>query len=287
MSEVLVVGPGRAGGALAWLHARLGDRVTLLGRRDGLWRRRARRAGIATTLDPGRAGDPDLVLLALPDAGLAAAAAELAAVLPPGRARPTRLVVHVSGLHALAPLSPFRRRGAAVAALHPIYPFPADPAAFRAEGLDGSVVTVLAAAGTLRRANALARAWGGRPRVFSAGADRRRYHLALTLAANHVTALLGWAEELLEPSLGKDAREVVAELAGRAVARCREDGPVRALTGPIARGDLAAVAAHLAALRGAERTRYRGLLEAVVHLAERGGRMPAAIARALRALGRE
>ncbi len=281
MKPVLVVGPGRAGGCLARLHAAAGDAVELLGRRPGPWQARARRAGIQPRLAPPDELAPATVILAVPDAGLAAAARALAGALAPD---PRRLVVHLSGLHGLAPLAPFRRRGERVAALHPILPFP--EAGADATALDGVVVTVSSDGGPghARAARVLARSWGGRPRAFPPDADRRRYHLGLALAANHLTALIGWSEELLAPALGGRGRELAIDLAEMALARCRADGPGRALTGPVARGDLETVRAHLRALRGRERRRYLGQLEAVVHLAERSGRIGAAEARALREL---
>jgi predicted short-subunit dehydrogenase-like oxidoreductase (DUF2520 family) len=48
-------------------------------------------------------------------------------------------------------------------------------------------------------------------------------------------------------------------------------GPVRALTGPIARGDAAAVARHLAALKGPARADYRAVSRLVLRAAEAAG----------------
>ncbi|TAH37923.1 MAG: DUF2520 domain-containing protein, partial [Planctomycetota bacterium] len=224
----LVVGTGRVGLALAYAQARYGDVVLLLGRRRGPWTRWAARQGIEglTQLEAGRHA-PDLVLLAVADEALAQVAGEVAAALAP---QPRRLVAHVSGLHGLGPLAPFARRGAAVAALHPVLPF-SGPDQMLLD-LQGAPVTVLAGRGARARSLQLLARWGARPLLLRPGVDRRRYHLGLSLAANHVTALLAWSEALLAPALRAQARRGACRLAAAAVARVQALGPEQALTGP-------------------------------------------------------
>jgi len=277
MTTTLVVGPGRVGCALALAHRRAGESVLLLGRSAGPWQAWAEQTGLRTLLGAAAAPErADQLLLALPDAGLEAGAAELAEVCA------AALVVHTSGLHDLEVLAPFVARGAAVAALHPILPFAADPQT-SLQGLAAATASLLAGAGAEARARAVAAVWGCAVQPVAPGADRSRYHLGLALAANHVTGLLGWAEKLVAPSLGAAAREVVSGLAAAAVERFREAGAAEALTGPVARGDHLAVSAHLAALTGQEAAHYCALLEPLVALALAAGRIDAAQAAALRA----
>ncbi|RMH05066.1 MAG: DUF2520 domain-containing protein [Planctomycetota bacterium] len=279
MSRVLVVGPGRAGAALARIHADRGDEVLVVGRRDGAWRRRIRRFGCRTALRPPLE-IPPILILAVPDSKLVEVARNLARAV--GRC-PPELAVHLSGLHGLAPLAPFADRGARVAAAHPVLPFPARPGP---EVLRGIPVSILAGAGAGAAVSRLVRTWGARPLSLPPGTDRRRYHLALALAANGVTGLLDWAAEILGRELGPAGPEIVLGLAGQALARCAEDGPAVALTGPVVRGDLPALAAHFAALRGRERRSYAALVRLLADRAERAGRLTKARARAIRRLAR-
>jgi len=277
----LVVGPGRVGRTLALAHARAGEEVLLLGRKPGSWKNWARRAGIQPlhgTLPDDAV--PVCILLAVPDSGIAPLAARLAGELAPSRR--VRFVAHVSGLSGLEPLHPLQRQGFRAAALHPLVPFQRPQASL--EALKGAPVTVLAGPGASRASARVVRLWGGRPWPLDARLDRRRYHLGLVLAANHLTALLDWSEELLRPAFGKHAREMAARLAEDALAGIRRSGAAQALTGPVVRGEIETLEAHFRSLRASERRRYAGLIEPVLVLARRSGRLSAGKARAIEAL---
>jgi predicted short-subunit dehydrogenase-like oxidoreductase (DUF2520 family) len=219
LDSIAVIGPGRLGTALAAALRLAGLTVAgPLGR---------------GAVPPGHTGT---VLLCVPDAEIAAAAA----ALPP--ASEDRLVGHCSGATGLAVLA-----GHEAFALHPLMTVPAGapPTVFAGAGaaIDGSTPRALAAAG------ALARAVGMTPtRV--ADADRAAYHAAASIAANFLVTLEGAAERLAATA-GVD-RALLAPLVRAAVDNWAERGAAAALTGPIARGDEATVARQRAAVQ--ERT---------------------------------
>jgi predicted short-subunit dehydrogenase-like oxidoreductase (DUF2520 family) len=212
---IAIVGAGRIGPALtAALRAAHRDVLGPLGREP----------------DVGEAGT---ILLAVPDAEIAAAAA----TLPPGR-----LVGHLSGatgLEALAPHEAF--------SLHPLMTVPAGsgPDVFAGAGcaVDGSTPRALAAAEALAASLGLRAA-----RV--APQDRVAYHTAAAMAANFLVTLEGAAERLANTA-GIE-REWLAPLVRAAVESWVELGSQAALTGPIARGDEAIVARQREAIE--ERT---------------------------------
>ena len=202
--RIAVIGAGRLGSALAAAldpHAE----VTLEGRgSDG-------------------AGAP-LVLLCVPDAEIAAAAARV----PLGP-----LVGHCSGATPLSALAPHEALG-----LHPLMTVTAAGASFAGAGA--------AIAGTTPRAVATARALAlllGLRAVELADADRPAYHAAASVASNFLVTLEGWAEQLLPGD-----RELLAPLVRATVENWAAQGAARALTGPIARGDAATVARQRAAV---------------------------------------
>ena len=80
--------------------------------------------------------------------------------------------------------------------------------------------------------------------------DERRaaYHAAAAIASNFLVALEESAADLLSAAGVGNGRELLAPLVLRTAANWSEHGGA-ALTGPIARGDEATVARHLAALR--------------------------------------
>lgn len=205
-SRCAVVGHGRLGTALA---AAL------------------RAAGMAVDGPLGRGADgagADVVLLCVPDAEIAAAAACVA---------PGPLVGHCSGATTLAPLA-----GHEALSLHPLMTVTEAGAAFAGAGaaIAGSTPRALAAA------RALALALGMAPFEIR-DEDRAAYHAAASIASNFLVTL-EWAAE----RVGGVEPAALAPLVRAAVENWAAQGPERALTGPIARGDEETVARQRAAV---------------------------------------
>lgn len=201
-ARVHVVGAGRMGAALA---------------------RNLRAAGVEVNgpLGRGARGEgADIVLLAVPDAEIAAAAAALV---------PGPLVGHLSGATGLEPLRPHR-----AFSMHPLTSVAGAAHDFRGEyaAVDGS------SAESLQSAEILARSLGMRTfRVRDR--DRAAYHAAASIAANFLVTLEGAAEELA--ATAGVGREALLPLVRAAVENWAARGAAAALTGPIARGDAATV----------------------------------------------
>lgn len=235
--DVRVIGPGRAGSALAAALRDAGWRV------DG---------PLGRDHDPARVTTgARLVLLAVPDRAVAAVAASLA----PGDA----VVAHVAGSLGLDVLAPHRR----AASLHPLVSLPdADLGARRLVG------AWFAVAGDPIASEVVA-ALGGRA-VQVADEDRTTYHAAAAVAANHLVALLGQVDRLAR-SVGVPL-DAYLDLARGALDNVAEVGPAAALTGPVARGDRETVARHLAAIPQDERPAYALVAELAQRLVdERAG----------------
>jgi predicted short-subunit dehydrogenase-like oxidoreductase (DUF2520 family) len=162
------------------------------------------------------AADADVVLLAVPDGEIAAAAAAIA---------PGRLVGHLSGATTLAPLAPHE-----AFSLHPLMTVTGATTSFA-----GASAAIAGSTDRAREtARALAERLGLRP-VEVADGDRAAYHAAASMAANFLVALESAAERLAATA-GVD-RAALAPLARAALDNWAALGSERALTGPIARGD--------------------------------------------------
>ena len=253
-----LVGPGRAGTALALALVARGTRVVgLSGRSERSVSTRAAVARLGAPVrdvaDVGRGAD--VVLVTTPDAVLTDVATALAPGLEPGA-----LVVHCSGargLDALAPLAA-KRPDVALGALHPLQTF----AHSGPHVLDG----VWAAVAGPPVVDDLATALGLRP--FAVPDDRRAaYHAAAAVASNHLVALLGQVDRLA--AVAGVPTAAFAPLVRTTLANVEASGPAAALTGPVARGDVVTVAAHLAALDPSERDAYRALAGAALVLTGR------------------
>jgi predicted short-subunit dehydrogenase-like oxidoreductase (DUF2520 family) len=159
--------------------------------------------------------------------------------------------------------------------------------------LHGVVVGIDATTSALlRRLAALARALGARPKRVTDN-ERVLYHAAAVFASNYVDVLLATAVQLLQLAgwSEKEATSGLLPLSEGVLATVRKRGPVRALTGPVRRGDVTTVARHLAALselRGeatvptVEQYRMLGLI--ALEIAVEAGLEPAAAERMQRAL---
>lgn len=191
--------------------------------------------------------------------------------------RPGQIVVHTSGAHGVDVLKPAAQAGALALALHPVLTFTG-----RAEDLERlstASIGVTAAPDDEVAWNvgeALAVEMGTEP-VRIPEAARALYHAALSHGANHLMTLVADCTEMLrEAGIGHSER-LVAPLLSAALDNVLRHGD-RALTGPVARGDLGTVRKHLTVLsdsapaiapayralarRTAERSRAAGLLDA-------------------------
>ncbi|MEX2238851.1 MAG: Rossmann-like and DUF2520 domain-containing protein [Dehalococcoidia bacterium] len=156
-----------------------------------------------------------------------------------------RYAVHCSGALGLDVLAPAGREGAGVGSLHPLVSL----ASTRVEAFSGATIAIEADARTLPLLEEMARAIGGNPLSLAAG-DRALYHAAAALVGNYTVTLFAAAVELFE-RLGLEpgaARRALLPLLEAVAGNLATSDPASALTGPVARGDVATVAAHLDAL---------------------------------------
>lgn len=272
---LVVVGAGAAGAGLARALSQVGWPVDALVCRDAARaREQAARVGAGRALtfaallaERPRAGGPLLVLLAVPDRAIAEVAGQLAARHWPAGS----VALHVSGSVAVDALAPLRGAGLAIGACHPLKSF-VDVVRDGA-GLAGTVFAVEGEPAALALAERLARAVGGEPFRLQPG-TRGAWHAAASHAANHLVALLDQALDLGERAgLSRDAaRSALVRLMAGTLEHLTHAPPGRALTGPLVRGDVEVIAAHLAALEGLGPdldSAYRALARRALILASR------------------
>lgn len=237
--RIVLVGPGRAGGALAIALDRAGHDIIAVAARQPA---RAKEAADRFNAAPVALGDPipstDLVLIAVRDDAIGHVARALAPVIGDADG-----VVHVSGATAVGALEPIAHAGAQTGSFHPLQTLPTPEAG--ADKLDGAWIAVTADEPLRTTLHELAASIGGRP--FDLGDEHRTtYHAAAAAAANFPLAALTISRDLFAAAgVPFDAAEPLVEAV---VANAFEYGPSQSLTGPVARGDVDTVAAHLAAV---------------------------------------
>lgn len=220
----------------------------------------------------------ELLILAVPDSELAGLVAGLAAAKA---VRPGTIVVHTSGANGVAVLAPLTALGALPLAIHPAMTF---------TGHDEDVARLANACFGVTAADDIGYAiaqslvieMGGEP-VRVAEENRTLYHAALAHGSNHLVTLIVDAVEALRAALAGPgllgqqtideqpnglAERMLAPLASAALDNALRRGPA-ALTGPVARGDVAAVAAHLAAFEALDPRLAAGYRAQSLRAAER------------------
>ena len=261
--SVTILGAGRMGQGLALALGEAGHRITLVSRSSHPVTPPLR---LHSGPRESALRDASVVLLAVPDGAITSLAAELAAE---GGITPHHVLLHLSGLRDREALGPLAASGAALGSLHPLQTV-SDPATAAARfagayaGVEGDDRALLAAEG-------LAASLGMVPVRIPAGA-KPAYHAGAAFAANYTTALVGVAERLaLAAGITPDvARRLYLPLIRGAAANL-EAGPAAALTGPVRRGDVETVEAHLAALDPEDRKLYLLLAREALRLAREAG----------------
>lgn len=231
----VVVGKGRLGSALAAAPAFSGRRLAHLSGREAL-------AAPRVVLDVVRqAGADALLLLAVRDDAIAPVAAALAGAAVEVAAGPAAL--HLSGVLGLAPLAPLARMGFAVGSCHPLQTFSGSHG--DAGRFAGTAFAVDGEGEGLAAAERLVGALGGWPVRVPPG-RRGLYHLAASIGANGLTALVGASRDALVAAglAPAEALEALGPLLRAALEEALRLGPETSLTGPAARGDDATVEAH-------------------------------------------
>ena len=261
--KVGIISAGRVGSALGVALERADHVVVACSGVSRASRQRAQRRLPDTPVmsPPDVAANAELLLLAVPDSELAGLVSGLAAT---SAVRPGTIVAHTSGANGVGVLAPLTHDGCTPLAIHPAMAF---------TGSDEDVSRLpdtcfgITAADQVGYAIAqsLVLEMSGEP--FCVGEDARvLYHAALAHAGNHIVTVLADAVDALRAALrgsellgqqtiddqpGGLAERIAGPLARAALENTLLRGQA-ALTGPVARGDAAAVAEHLAALAEVE-----------------------------------
>ena len=248
----------------------------------------ARAAGHTVTLRAARSGLPkrpvsaDLVIFALRDRDLTANAEAWVAA---GLLARTTCVVHVSGALGAEVLAPLHAVGVAVAQMHPMISF-ADPSFTPPLAAGGCHIAGDARA--VRCARAFAKSLGLHSRSYPA-LDTVGYHAAAAFVANGACALAASGARVLEAA-GVPASDVHLWLGPLLVSvgyNVQHAGFPAALTGPVRRGDAAAVAKHaenLARRAPEVLALYRAALSAQVVMARELGEVAESSLREIEAM---
>lgn len=286
MRTLNIIGPGRVGRTLGalWMRAGVFAIGGVLSRTAGGARAATAFIGSGHAVPAMRDMTPaEVWMLATPDDRIAESASALGAT---GLLRTGDVVFHCSGALSSEVLQAAAACGARAASVHPVKSF-AEPA----NAVKTFAGTWCAAEGDARALAILQPAFeriGARVTRIDA-ASKLLYHAANVIASNYLVALAETALRCYERAgmAREDARAMMAPLMRETVDNVLRIGTVKALTGPIARGDVALIARQIETLEHADpaiAALYRELGAIAVQLAREEHQAGAAALAAIREL---
>jgi predicted short-subunit dehydrogenase-like oxidoreductase (DUF2520 family) len=245
--RIAIVGPGRLGRALTLGLKQAGYTISeIVSRNTAAAKRRARelarRVEAHVSTRENAHLDTDLVWFCVPDREIAAASREFAPLVVWKK----KIVFHSSGALASDELKILRRRGAAVASVHPLMTFVSGsvPSLRRVPfAVEGDAAAVAAA----RR---IARDLGGEAFVIRKQ-HKAAYHAWGAFTSPLLVATLVTGEQLARKAGLSliEARRKMLPIVKQTIANYEMLGPAGAFSGPIVRGDAEIVRKHLAVMR--------------------------------------
>ncbi|MEN8234736.1 MAG: DUF2520 domain-containing protein [Actinomycetota bacterium] len=241
--RIALVGPGRAGQAVAIAARGAGHELIAVAGRDSEQASHAARRFDAVSLAIGEPIPPvDLIIISVRDGAIA----EVADIVAPVARNAAAAAVHLSGATPVEALRSLADVGIRTGSFHPLQTLPEPETGARA--LAGAWIAVTADEPLQSMLHELAATMGCRP-FDLADESRAAYHAAAAAAANFPIAALVIAERLLDATGVplEAAQPLVETIVANAFAR----GPGPSLTGPIARGDAETVEAQKSAVRSA------------------------------------
>lgn len=252
--RIAIVGGGVVGSTLGRLFAESGAEVTAVVSRTAASARRAgrfigcRNVGTSVAAIPPRT---TLVYVTAPHDAIPRVAEEIGAAGT--LVRRGLAVCHASGVLSAAALEPAARAGATVFSFHPLQTF---PRSFRPGALVGMArgipFGVDGPEAGIRIAKRLASLVEGTV-IRVPPESRPLYHAACVVASNHLTTLLAVLEEIARAAgiRRPPVMEAFGPIMRATMANAERTSPEASLSGPVARGGVSTVAAHLDALREA------------------------------------
>lgn len=274
MSErVFVIGPGHVGRGLARAFRASGIRLI------GLHGKRASGFATSTGQFPPELANANVIVVAVRDAQLDSAIAELIAAAEKRQVAQGTVVLHTSAIAEPSGLVTLRARGIEGGTFHPLVPF-TDPEA-SADLLRHGWIGVDGDNAAVNVSRRLAGQMGARTLDIPAG-KKAAYHAAAVISSNFPVVLASVASRLLRDSgiPESSALQAVESLMKGALSNMTQVLPDDALTGPVLRGDAETIGKHLRALKGQGDALevYRSLSAAAISIAKRRGTDPKKLA---------
>lgn len=247
VARIAIIGLGRVGTALGIALSEAGHKIVSAFDIEASARKRFAKAvatNIREMLDDSLI-DAQLILIAVPDNAIEKVSLDISRSANLSRGI---LVGHTSGAFGSEVLHDVKARGCPIFSMHPIQTFSSVDSAVKA--LPDSYFGIEGDPNALKRVEEIVVSIGGRPVLINSDA-KPIYHAALSAASNFLVTLLGQSVALFEEAgiEREKAIKMVLPLVKTTLANFEESG-IRALTGPIERGDADTLREQVEAIAG-------------------------------------
>ena len=265
VNKIAIVGAGVVGTALASLLKEKGyTLVGLASRSEESLQKAASVVGveIRTTTAPQQiTPEADLVFLTTSDSAIQKVCEDIAGT---GGFHPGQIVVHTSGSLPSTILAAAKDHGALIASVHPLQSFADVKEAIKI--ISSSIFNIEGDQEAIPPLMELVKTVGGKPLPIETR-QKPLYHASAVVACNFLVTLVYLSYQLFE-AIGipqADAAQALLPLIKGTVNNIEHLGPVKALTGPIARGDVDVIRGHLEALKTVD-PRFTDIYRAISRL---------------------
>ena len=286
--KISIIGAGRVGQTLGRLALQSGydiGEVVCRSERSALRAAQFIGAGDPLAAAHAQLSRADIILISTPDDRIN----DAVEIIRSNASRTGRgVVLHTSGAMSSDALAPLIEHGMSTGSCHPLQTFSSPERALALVSqcyfcIEGERRAVTAARRFARKIGA---------RHFEIATEMKGlYHAAAVMASGGIVALLSMSLEMLSRCGLSEAesRRILLPLVEGAVANAREEGPARAITGPVRRGDAGTVAKNMQSIASIDADWaevYRLLAERSMTLAESAGADEALLAEVRRILGK-
>lgn len=244
---ISIIGMGKVGTALGFLLRNAGYEIAAIYSRSvqSIMKALPYTGGTGATSAAEAACRGNIIIIATPDDEIESVCERIASS---GAVGTSKKVIHLSGAGSLSLLQSAKNRGADIACIHPLQAFADVETAIA--NLPGSTFGITCEEHLIPWAEAFVQALGGVP-FYVADEDKPLYHATACIVSNFLVTLMHIGESIYK-HLGlteKEALRAFWPLVKGTVKNIETWGTVKALTGPIVRGDEGTVERHIRAFR--------------------------------------
>lgn len=181
-----------------------------------------------------------------------------------------KTVVHCSGNLTSDELNALSKKGAKVVSMHPIQTFKKGDGSERFKNI---MISLQGDEKARKQLAPIIREMQAKPLLLDKK-QKRSLHIAAVMASNYLVALMFSVENLLKDVELDEGFDALETLVHQTVQNIFENGPAKALTGPISRGDRESVETHMKELAGRDQEKiYKILGIEALKIAELSGKL--------------